>query len=207
MPNSGATDGGDTATGMRGQLLLSLVHPLPQAAGMLASPGDWLCPSYCTCASVCFFSDTRLSKRKSIDTASSGDVASLAAEAVAKRGRRPTSGAKSPGVGTAVPYVVESAVNGHPHLPPRLSHLPVHRGSDSESREAIIRSEIPKSVVKVFCTHCEPNYSQPWTTRRQTSSTSTGFVTVDAGGSHCILTNAHSVDNAAVVQVRACSCP
>ncbi|CDJ40717.1 trypsin, putative [Eimeria tenella] len=147
--------------------------------------------------------ETRLSKRKSTDGAVAAEAASVVAEAAAKRGRRPAAGGKSPSLGTsAVPHMPEAPCNGHVHHPSRAAHLPVHRESDAETKEAIIRSEIPKSVVKVFCTHCEPNYSQPWTTRRQTSSTSTGFVTVDAGGSHCILTNAHSVDNAAVVQVR-----
>lgn len=203
--------------------------------------------------SSCCVLETRVSKRKSIDGASTpGELASATAEAAVKRGRRPVGG-KSPGTGTGLPYIGETAVyNGH--LPPRANnHLPVHRSSDAESKEEIIRSEVPKSVVKVrpllhfflggvhflnsllmfvyinfrsssfmlcrsiriiifsadvlpwvmqvFCTHCEPNYSQPWTTRRQTSSTSTGFVTVDAAGCPCILTNAHSVDNAAVVQV------
>ena len=32
------------------------------------------------------------------------------------------------------------------------------------------------STIKVFATHVEPNYSLPWQMRRQTSSTSTGFV-------------------------------
>ncbi|PFH31381.1 trypsin domain-containing protein [Besnoitia besnoiti] len=68
--------------------------------------------------------------------------------------------------------------------------------------KAIRKSEVPNTVFKVFCTHCEPNYSQPWTTRRQTTSTSTGFVTVDSAGQKCLLTNAHSVEHAAVVQVR-----
>ena len=36
------------------------------------------------------------------------------------------------------------------------------------------------SVVKVFCTHTEPNYSLPWQRKRQISSTSSGFV-IDGG--------------------------
>ncbi|KAL8271019.1 hypothetical protein Esti_005060 [Eimeria stiedai] len=138
--------------------------------------------------------ECRLSKRKSLEGTATGDLPPGMAEAAVKRGRRPTGG-KSPGNGNGAPHAAEA--------PSRPNHVPLlHRESDAECREAIIRSEIPKSVVKVFCTHCEPNYSQPWTTRRQTSSTSTGFVTFGAGGTQCILTNAHSVENAAVVQVR-----
>ncbi|EPR63244.1 trypsin domain-containing protein [Toxoplasma gondii GAB2-2007-GAL-DOM2] len=73
---------------------------------------------------------------------------------------------------------------------------------DEAAVKTILKSEVPNTVFKVFCTHCEPNYSQPWTTRRQTTSMSTGFVTLDANGKQCLLTNAHSVEHAAVVQVR-----
>jgi len=54
------------------------------------------------------------------------------------------------------------------------------------------------SVIKVYCTHVEPNYSLPWQMRHQTSSSSTGFV-IDG---QRILTNAHCVDNYAVVKVK-----
>jgi hypothetical protein len=64
------------------------------------------------------------------------------------------------------------------------------------------------SVVKVFCIHCEPNYALPWTTKAQTSSTSTGFAFKIKSSSSLtgvdekwLLTNAHSVQHAAVVQV------
>ncbi|CBZ56391.1 hypothetical protein NCLIV_068150 [Neospora caninum Liverpool] len=83
-------------------------------------------------------------------------------------------------------------------VPPRVGDSVV----DEAAVKTILKSEVPNTVFKVFCTHCEPNYSQPWTTRRQTTSTSTGFVTLDANGEKCLLTNAHSVEHAAVVQVR-----
>ncbi|KAL8440135.1 hypothetical protein Efla_005254 [Eimeria flavescens] len=144
----------------------------------------------------------RLSKRKSFDASAAAELPPLtAADAGGKRGRR-QGAPKPPGNGGGGPHAAEAGCSGH--QPGRLNHVAslLHRETEAETRDAIIRSEIPKSVVKVFCTHCEPNYSQPWTTRRQTISTSTGFVTFDAGGSQCILTNAHSVENAAVVQVR-----
>lgn len=52
------------------------------------------------------------------------------------------------------------------------------------------------SVVKVFCVHAEPNFSQPWQRKRQAASTSSGF----AIEGRRILTNAHSVDYAAQVR-------
>ncbi|KAF4721592.1 hypothetical protein FOZ63_016432, partial [Perkinsus olseni] len=64
------------------------------------------------------------------------------------------------------------------------------------------------SVVKVFCTHSEPNYSAPWSSKPQISSTSTAFAfTVDGSAEErpsrqLLLTNAHSVKHAAVIQVK-----
>ena len=61
---------------------------------------------------------------------------------------------------------------------------------------------LPKSLLdsclKLEVTHCEPNYSLPWQMRHQTSSTSTGFII----SGERILTNAHCVDNFAVVKVK-----
>lgn len=54
------------------------------------------------------------------------------------------------------------------------------------------------AVVKVYCTHTEPNYSLPWQRKRQFSSTSSGFVVVGEGDDgvqqRYLLTNAHSVE-------------
>lgn len=103
------------------------------------------------------FAETRLSKRKSTDGAVAAEAASVVAEAAAKRGRRPAAGGKSPSVGTsAVPHAPEAPCNGHAHHPSRSAYLPVHRESDAETKEAIIRSEIPKSVVKVGTNHPHP---------------------------------------------------
>ena len=46
------------------------------------------------------------------------------------------------------------------------------------------------TVVKVYATHCSPNFSLPWSRKRQYTSTSTGF----AIGGKRLLTNAHSVE-------------
>jgi len=68
--------------------------------------------------------------------------------------------------------------------------------NDGEPEESL-QSVFP-SVVKVFCVHSFPSYSQPWQTRRQQMSTSTGFII--AGNR--ILTNAHSVESYSRVELR-----
>ena len=54
------------------------------------------------------------------------------------------------------------------------------------------------SCIRLEVTHVEPNYSLPWQYRHQTTSTSTGFII----SGNRILTNAHCVDNFAVVKVK-----
>lgn len=56
------------------------------------------------------------------------------------------------------------------------------------------------AVVKVFCVHCEPNFSLPWQRKRQYSSNSSGFVICT--DSRRILTNAHSVEHHTQVKVK-----
>ncbi|XP_059645659.1 protease Do-like 9 [Cornus florida] len=54
------------------------------------------------------------------------------------------------------------------------------------------------AVVKVFCVHNEPNFSQPWQRKRQNSSSSSGFVI----GGRRVLTNAHSVEHYTQVKLK-----
>ncbi|KAF5734179.1 hypothetical protein HS088_TW16G00624 [Tripterygium wilfordii] len=54
------------------------------------------------------------------------------------------------------------------------------------------------AVVKVFCTHTEPNFSLPWQRNRQYSSSSSGFVI----GGRRVLTNAHSVEHYTQVKLK-----
>lgn len=53
-------------------------------------------------------------------------------------------------------------------------------------------------VLKVFCTHCEPNYTLPWALTPQRTSTSTAFILSDRQ----ILTNAHSVEHHTSVKLK-----
>lgn len=54
------------------------------------------------------------------------------------------------------------------------------------------------AVVKVFCTHTEPNFSLPWQRKRQFSSSSSGFVI----SGRRVLTNAHSVEHYTQVKLK-----
>eukprot|EP00961_Rhodomonas_salina_P142111 1913693-Rhodomonas_salina.1 len=85
----------------------------------------------------------------------------------------------------------------------------------AESSEAVNRpsgnGRLTNAVVKIFTTHCEPNFAVPWTTKGQESSISSGFA-FDVRGclslpdgvqnQRLLLTNAHCVEHAAVVQLR-----
>ena len=63
------------------------------------------------------------------------------------------------------------------------------------------------AVVKIYCTHTEPNYSLPWQRKRQYSSTSSGFVVAGDGGQRYLLTNAHSVEYYSQVGAGGCWAP
>ncbi|KAG0592789.1 hypothetical protein KC19_1G280900 [Ceratodon purpureus] len=54
------------------------------------------------------------------------------------------------------------------------------------------------AVVKVYCTHTDPNFSLPWQKRRQYSSTGSGFMIQGRR----LLTNAHCVEHHTQVKVK-----
>lgn len=58
--------------------------------------------------------------------------------------------------------------------------------------------EVLDCVVKVYCTHCSPNYTLPWAMEAQRASTSSGFVIEGRR----IITNAHSVEHGVAVFVK-----
>lgn len=74
-------------------------------------------------------------------------------------------------------------------------------GDGELAAASVLRPEILDSVVKVYATHCEPNFSLPWQRRRQVQSTSSGFIISTPKGRR-LLTNAHSVEHYTVVQVK-----
>ncbi|GKU86726.1 hypothetical protein SLEP1_g1215 [Rubroshorea leprosula] len=54
------------------------------------------------------------------------------------------------------------------------------------------------AVVKVYCTHTEPDYSLPWQRQRQYTSTGSAFMI----GDRKLLTNAHCVEHGTQVKVK-----
>lgn len=81
------------------------------------------------------------------------------------------------------------------------SSIPASPNVSLKAKEQAIpglKPEVLDAVVKVYATHCYPNYSLPWSRKRQTLSTSSGFVVSGRG----ILTNAHSVQHHTLVKVK-----
>ena len=82
---------------------------------------------------------------------------------------------------------------------------PAGSSSSSSSLPALPGiSRLPKlmrGVVKVWCTHARPNFSQPWAVRPPIKSSSSGFC-ITSRGMRLVVTNAHSVESAIMVQVR-----
>jgi S1-C subfamily serine protease len=77
------------------------------------------------------------------------------------------------------------------------------RGDDDDDvifLAARLSPAMADAVVKVFCTHTEPNFSLPWQMKRQFSSTSSGFI-IDVPRRR-LLTNAHSVEYHTQVKVK-----
>ena len=62
---------------------------------------------------------------------------------------------------------------------------------DDDDEDLILESSFLDAVVKVYCTHTQPNFSLPWQKRRQFSSTGSGFVIAGRR----LLTNAHCVEH------------
>eukprot|EP00442_Polarella_glacialis_P053256 CAMPEP_0115119562 /NCGR_PEP_ID=MMETSP0227-20121206/45164_1 /TAXON_ID=89957 /ORGANISM="Polarella glacialis, Strain CCMP 1383" /LENGTH=583 /DNA_ID=CAMNT_0002521053 /DNA_START=107 /DNA_END=1857 /DNA_ORIENTATION=- len=62
--------------------------------------------------------------------------------------------------------------------------------------------DVHNSVIKLFASHVQPNYAQPWCSDAQTSSTSTAWPIRLANGALRLVTNAHSVEHASLVQVK-----
>jgi len=65
---------------------------------------------------------------------------------------------------------------------------------DAPEGDRGLLSAVFDSVVKIHCTHSEPDYLMPWQRVRQWTSSSSGFVVDVEGIGRRVLTNAHSVD-------------
>lgn len=60
------------------------------------------------------------------------------------------------------------------------------------------QNQIFDSIIKIYATHKEPDYIMPWQSKHPESSTSSGFVIKG----NRIMTNAHSVEYATMIQVQ-----
>ena len=60
------------------------------------------------------------------------------------------------------------------------------------------QTELLNGVLRIYCTHSQPNFGMPWQRMKQEFSTSTGFV-IDGNR---ILTNAHAVEYGSLIQVK-----
>ncbi|PRW56735.1 Protease Do-like 9 isoform A [Chlorella sorokiniana] len=76
-------------------------------------------------------------------------------------------------------------------------------GEEGEDGGMPRQEDVMDAVVKIYCTHTEPNYSLPWQRKRQYASTSSGFVVLgEQAGQRYLLTNAHSVEYFSQVKVK-----
>jgi len=114
----------------------------------------------------------KAARRGSLEGPSGGSLGAAAAPGPSRRGNAGTHPGSSPGF---------------------AAHDDDYMGSDVARHEPQM-----DAVVKVFCTHTEPNYSLPWQRKRQVASTSSGFVIPG----NLVLTNAHSVEHHTQVKLK-----
>lgn len=70
--------------------------------------------------------------------------------------------------------------------------------SSSSGQFSTEQTELLNGVVRIYCTHSQPNFGMPWQRMKQEFSTSTGFI-IDGNR---ILTNAHAVEYGSLIQVK-----
>lgn len=101
---------------------------------------------------------------------------------------------------SAIFSTVQSSSETHTPSKKLLKGNKINRKSASpqKTEKTAKKSTYLDGVVRVFCTHSEPNYEMPWQRQRQEFSTSSGF----AIGGKRILTNAHSIEHGSVIQVK-----
>ncbi|KAJ1696131.1 hypothetical protein LUZ63_004643 [Rhynchospora breviuscula] len=85
-------------------------------------------------------------------------------------------------------------------LPSANGDVPLSSSSEPPPKWDEVVKVVPSmdAVVKVFCTHTEPNFSLPWQRKRQYSSSSSGFIITGRR----VLTNAHSVEHFTQVKLK-----
>ena len=71
-----------------------------------------------------------------------------------------------------------------------------------EDDEEIDIDDVMPSIVRIYAQTAEPNLALPWQRERPFESSGTGFAIALANGTMRVLTNAHVVEHASVLQVR-----
>lgn len=72
----------------------------------------------------------------------------------------------------------------------------------SHKRQILDQSNLLNGVIRIYCTHSQPNFGMPWQRIKQEFSTSSGFVI----HGNKILTNAHAVEYGSLIQVKKRQC-
>ena len=62
------------------------------------------------------------------------------------------------------------------------------------------------AVVKVFCSHLQPDFGLPWQRSGEVESSSSAFVIEDTEGKRYLLTNAHAVEYHSQVLILGTQC-
>ena len=133
------------------------------------------------------------SKRHVKQQATPAAAAPAAEAAVTPRKRRKDRLGATPGGATSASGLAEAEAFGAAEPVYGLQpHAHQAAAMEDDEEEAAARDLIDmEAVIKVFCTHSEPNFSLPWQRKRQFSSSGSGFVIEGRR----ILTNAHCVDH------------
>lgn len=115
--------------------------------------------------------------------------------------RRPVSPAMS---GASEQDVEESHGRAHRRATTNMfwpeHHDATFEGEIDEEEEQL--SRVLDSILKIHCTHSEPDYLIPWQKQQQSPSTSSGFVIDIPGVGKRVMTNAHSVEYGTMIQVQ-----
>lgn len=93
---------------------------------------------------------------------------------------------------------LSSAPSSSLFWPTSVQEENIESSEDKEAEGSEFYQQIFDSIIKIHATHSEPDFIMPWQTKHPSSSTSSGFIIKG----NRIMTNAHSVEYATMVQVQ-----
>lgn len=102
---------------------------------------------------------------------------------------------------TLVTQLTQQDVSGLQRILQQLASSPTMDTNEILNDQSVLQQdgeEVLNGVVRIYCTHSEPNYIMPWQRKKQEFSTSSGF----AISGRRILTNAHAVEYGSLIQVK-----